>query len=110
MKIKEYRTFVIGTPWRNPNDLVLELEDGTIGYGVSRILGNTHTVVDFLKDVQRHIIGQDVHYTEDLHRGFTLLDFGSAGEVMMTGLALAKWHMGLHWQARKPTRLQGAGR
>ena len=90
MKIKSYRTLVMGTPWRNLTYLILELEDGTIGYGESRILGKTHTVCEFLKDVQRHIVGHDVHDIEDLYRRFTLLDFGSAGEVVMTGLAMVE--------------------
>ena len=30
MKIKSYRTLVLGTPWRNLTYLILELEDGTM--------------------------------------------------------------------------------
>ena len=58
--------------------------------GEARILGKTHTVLEYLKDAKRHIIGHDVYDIEDLYRRFTLLDFGSPGEVVMTGLALVE--------------------
>lgn len=90
MKIKDFNTVVMGTPWRNLTYLILELEDGTTGYGEARVVGKTHTVCEYLKDVRRHIVGHDVHDIEDLYRRFTLLDFGSAGEVVMTGLALVE--------------------
>ena len=90
MKIKNYETFVIGTPWRNLTYLKLELEDGTIGFGEARILSKTHTVVEFLKDTKRHFIGHDVYDIEDLYRRFTLLDFEAPGPVTMTGLALVE--------------------
>ena len=47
-------------------------------------------MLEFLKDVRRHFIGHDVFDIEDLYKRFTLLDFGSAGEVVMTGLALVE--------------------
>lgn len=88
MKITGYRTYVVSTPWRNLTYLVLETEDGIEGVGEARVLGKTHTVLEFIKDSRRHFIGKDVFDIEDLYRRFTLLDFGSPGEVVMTGLAL----------------------
>lgn len=88
MKITNYTTYVVGTPWRNLTYLVLETEEGLRGVGEARVLGKTHTVLEFLKDTRRHFIGQNVFDIEDLYRRYTLLDFGSAGEVAMTGLAL----------------------
>jgi hypothetical protein len=85
MKIKDYCTLVLETSWSSLTYNILELENRTIGYGKSRILGKIHAVIDFLKDVRRHIAGRDVHDFEDLDRRFTLLDFGSAGEGFMTG-------------------------
>ena len=76
MRIKDFETYVLGTPWRNLTYLVLELADGTRGVGEARVIGKTHTVVEYLKDVRRHIVGHDVHDIEDLYRRFTLLDFG----------------------------------
>ncbi|MCZ6636017.1 MAG: mandelate racemase/muconate lactonizing enzyme family protein [bacterium] len=88
--MKSYETYVLGTPWRNLTYLFLELEDGTRGVGEARVLGKTHTVIEFLKDVERHFIGHDVFDIEDMYRRFTLLDFGVAGEVVMTGLAMVE--------------------
>ena len=90
MKITGYRTYVVGTPWRNLTYVILETDEGLTGVGEARILGKTHTVLEFLKDTKRHFIGHEVYDIEALYRRFTLLDFGSAGEVVMTGLALVE--------------------
>jgi len=42
------------------------------------------------RQVDHRVIGHDPHDIEDLYRRLTLLDFGSAGEVVMTGLALVE--------------------
>ncbi len=90
MKITSYRTFVVRTPWRNLTYVVLETEDGLTGVGEARVLGKTHTVLEFLKDTERHFLGHDVFDIEALYRRYTLLDFGSPGEVVMTALALVE--------------------
>jgi len=90
MKITGYQTYVVGTPWRNLTYVVVETDEGIRGVGEARVVGKTHTVAQYLKDVRRHIIGYSVYDIEDLYRRFTLLDFGSAGEVVMTGLALVE--------------------
>ena len=90
MKITGYRTYVVGTPWRNLTYLILETDEGFTGAGEARILSKTHTVLEFLKDVSRHFIGFEVYDIEALYRRFTLLDFGSPGEVVMTALALVE--------------------
>ena len=90
MRIRDFDTYVLGTPWRNLTYLALELDDGTIGFGEARVVGRTHTVQEFLRDTRRHIIGHDVFDIEDLYRRYTLLDFGVPGEIAMTGLALVE--------------------
>ncbi|HLK59566.1 MAG TPA: mandelate racemase/muconate lactonizing enzyme family protein [Chthonomonadaceae bacterium] len=90
MKITDYRTYVVCTPWRNLTYLILETEDGLTGVGEARVLGKTHTVIEYLKDARRHFLGHDVFDIEALYRRFTLLDFGSPGEVVMTALALVE--------------------
>ena len=90
MKITDYKTYVFGTPWRNLTLFVIETDEGIRGYGEARVVGKTHTVIEYLKDVKRHIIGADVFDIEELYRRFTLLDFGVSGEVAMTGLALVE--------------------
>ncbi|MCH7739932.1 MAG: mandelate racemase/muconate lactonizing enzyme family protein [Chloroflexi bacterium] len=90
MKITGFRTLVLGTPWRNLTYLILETDEGIEGVGEARVLGKTHTVIEYLKDVQRHFIGHDPHNIEALYRRMTLLDFGKPGEVVYTGLALVE--------------------
>ena len=90
MKITDYQTFVVATPWRNLTYFVMQTDAGHVGVGEARVVGKTHTVVEYLRDVRRHIVGHDAHDIEDLYRRFTLVDFGSAGEVAMTGLALVE--------------------
>ncbi len=90
MKIVDYRTYVVATPWRNLTYLILETEEGLTGVGEARVLGKTHTVLEYLKDARRHFLGHEVYDVEALYRRFTLLDFGSPGEVVMTALALVE--------------------
>ena len=90
MKITGYQTFVVATPWRNLTYLILETDSGLTGVGEARVLGKTHTVLEYLKDARRHFVGHDVFDIEALYRRFTLLDFGSPGEVVMTALALVE--------------------
>ena len=107
MKIKRCETYVLGTPWRNLTYLFIELADGTRGVGEARVLGKTHTVLEFLKDTQHHFIGHNVYDIEDLYRRFTLLDFGVPGEVVMTGpRARGNGVLGLHRQIDLSARVQ----
>ncbi|MFA6111162.1 MAG: mandelate racemase/muconate lactonizing enzyme family protein [Candidatus Latescibacterota bacterium] len=90
MRITDYHTLVLGTPWRNITYLVVETDAGLVGYGESRVVGKTHTVLEYLRDIRRHIVGFDPFDIEALYRRLTLLDFGKPGEVVMTGLALVE--------------------
>jgi galactonate dehydratase len=88
MKTTGFRTLCLGTPWRNLSYIVIETDEGISGVGEARVLGKTHTVLEYLRDVQRHFIGYDPFDVEALYRRMTLLDFGKAGEVVHTGLAM----------------------
>ena len=90
MKTTGFRTIVLGTPWRNLTYCIIETDEGLIGVGEARVLGKTHTVTEYLKDVQHHFIGHDPFDIEALYRRMTLLDFGKPGEVVYTGLALVE--------------------
>jgi len=90
MKTTGFRTLVLGTPWRNLTYCIIETDEGITGVGEARVLGKTHTVTEYLKDVERHFIGHDPFDVEALYRRMTLLDFGKPGEVVYTGLALVE--------------------
>ena len=71
MKTTGFRLLQLGTPWRNLSYIIVETDEGITGIGKARVLGKTHTVAEYLKDVERHFIGHDPFdidpYTEDLH-------------------------------------------
>ena len=90
MKITDYRCITLDTGWRNLTYLVLDTDAGVRGFGEAHIVGKTHTVREYLRDVRRHVIGHDVHDIESLYDKLTLLDFGAPGQVTMTGLALVE--------------------
>ena len=90
MIITGFRTLVLGTPWRNLTYIILETDEGLPGVGAARVLGKTHTVTEYLKDAQRHFVGHSPFDVEALFRRMTLLDFGKAGEVVHTGIALVE--------------------
>lgn len=90
MKTTEFRTLVLGTPWRNLTYCIIETDAGITGIGEARVLGKTHTVREYLRDAERHFIGHDPFDIEALFRRMTLLDFGKPGEVVHTGLALVE--------------------
>lgn len=78
----------MGTGWRNLTYVMIETDEGICGFGEAHIVGKTHTVREYLKDIRRHIIGHEVYDIESLYNKITLLDFGAPGQVAMTGLAL----------------------
>jgi galactonate dehydratase len=88
MKITQYRCFSVGTGWRNLTYLMVETDEGITGFGEAHIVGKTHTIREYLRDIKRHIIGHDVYNIEDLYNKVTLLDFGAPGQVAMTGFSL----------------------
>lgn len=90
MKITDYQVHVVATPWRNLTYLFLQTDTGIRGIGEARVVDKTHTVVEFLRDKRKHIVGFDVHDIEAMFQRITRNDFGSAGEVAMTGLALVE--------------------
>lgn len=90
MKIVEYQCFTVNTGWRNLTYVMVETDEGIHGFGEAHIVGKTHTVREYLKDVRRHLIGHDVYDIESLYNKLTLLDFGAPGQVAMTGLALVE--------------------
>ena len=88
MRITDYRCYTVSTGWRNLTYLVLETSEGIVGYGEAHIVGKTHTVREYLKDIRHHIVGCEVYDIESLYQRLTLFDFGAPGQVVMTGLSL----------------------
>lgn len=79
---------MVGAPWRNITYLVLETDEGIEGVGEARAVGRTHSVLELLKDTERHFVGQSAYDIEALHRRFTLVDFNKVGSEAITALSL----------------------
>jgi galactonate dehydratase len=90
MKIVSCTPFTISTGWRNLTYLMVETDESITGFGEAHIVGKTHTVREYLRDVRRHLIGHDVFDIEALYNKLTLVDFGAPGQVAMTGLSLVE--------------------
>ena len=86
--IKDYKTYVLGTPWRNLTYVVLETDDGITGVGEARVVGRTHTVLELLKDTQRHFIGHSAYNTEAMYQRFVRDDFNLPGGEDITAFSL----------------------
>ncbi len=89
MKISKVTPLVLGTPWRELLFVKVETDEGLVGVGESRPLGRTDTMLGYLQEMTRnHVLGSDPFEVELLTRRVTREDYGRAGEIAMTGLAL----------------------
>ena len=89
MKITKITPMVLGTQWRNLVFVKVETDEGLVGVGESRPIGRVDSVLGYLKEAQpRYILGHDPFEIEKLVQRMFREDFGRAGEVTMTGIAL----------------------
>lgn len=91
MKISKVTPFVLGTAWRNLTFLKVETDDGLVGLGEARALNKDDALLGYLNEaLPRYVLGADPfeieHITGRMFRG----DFGRAGEIAMTGMALVE--------------------
>jgi len=91
MKISRITPMVLGTAWRNLTFLKVETDDGLVGVGEARSLNHTDAVLGYLQEAGRnHILGSDPFEVEGLVNRMYRGDFGRAGEIVMTGIALVE--------------------
>ena len=89
MKITNVTPLVMGTPWRDLLFVKVETDEGLVGVGEARPLNRTETVLGYLNEsLPRYVLGSDPFEVEKLAYRMFREDFGRAGEVVMTGLAL----------------------
>lgn len=89
MKITKISTMVMGTVWRNLLFVKVETDEGLIGWGEARPLNRVDAVQGYLNMAfERHIKGQDPFNIEKLLYTMVREDYGRAGEIVMTGIAL----------------------
>lgn len=89
MKITKVTPMVLGTEWRNLIFVKVETDEGIVGVGESRPPNKTSAVLGYLADsLPRYILGHDPFDIERLTQRMFREDFGRAGEIAMTGIAL----------------------
>jgi len=91
MKITNVTPMTMGTAWRNITFVKVETDEGLTGVADARVLNRTEAVVGYLKEaVPRYVLGHDPFNIEQLVHRMYLEDFGRAGELVMTGIALVE--------------------
>jgi galactonate dehydratase len=91
MKISSITPLVMGTPWRELVFLKVTTDEGLVGVGESRPLNKTDTLLAYLQEAApRYVLGADPFETERLTHRMFREDFGRAGEVVMTGIAMVE--------------------
>jgi galactonate dehydratase len=91
MKITRITPLVLGTAWRNLTFLKVETDEGLTGVGEARALNHTDALLGYLQEAGRnHVIGSDPFEIEALVNRMFRGDFGRAGEIVMTGIALVE--------------------
>jgi galactonate dehydratase len=89
MKISKVTPMVMGTEWRNITFVKVETDDGLVGAADVRALNRTDAVNGYLNEaVPRYVLGEDPFNIEKLVNRMYLEDYGRAGEIVMTGIAL----------------------
>ncbi|MFF2520557.1 mandelate racemase/muconate lactonizing enzyme family protein [Streptomyces liangshanensis] len=91
MRITGISTHVVGTPWRNLTYVLVHTDEGLTGVGETRMLGRTDALIGYLREAEaNHIAGSDPFAVEDLVRRMKYGDFGRAGEIVMSGIAVVE--------------------
>lgn len=89
MKITNVTPLVLGTEWRNITFVKVETDEGLVGVGEARVINRTEAVLGYLAEaVPRYVLGEDPFNIERLVGRMFREDFGRAGELVMTGIAL----------------------
>ncbi len=89
MRITKVTPLVLGTNWRNITFVKVETDEGLTGVGEARVINRTEAVLGYLSEaVPRFVLGSDPFEIERLTQRMFREDFGRAGELVMTGMAL----------------------
>ncbi|MGW2057803.1 mandelate racemase/muconate lactonizing enzyme family protein [Streptomyces sp. NPDC001840] len=91
MRITGISTHVVGTPWRNLTYVLVHTDEGLTGVGETRMLGRTDALIGYLREADaNHLRGSDPFAVEDLARRMKYGDYGRAGEIVMSGIAVVE--------------------
>ncbi len=89
MKITRVTPLVLGTAWRNLTFVKVETDEGLVGIGEARSLNKDDALLGYLNEaVPRYVLGADPFEIEQMVQRMFRGDFGRAGEIAMTGIAV----------------------
>lgn len=89
MKITRVTPMVLGTAWRNLTFVKVETDEGLVGLGEARSINKTDALLGYLHEsVPHYVLGEDPFNVERIVQRMFREDFGRAGEVSMTGIAV----------------------
>jgi galactonate dehydratase len=97
VRIRDIRTTIVGTPWRELVFLELIAEDGRVGLSEVRMVNKTDTLVACIHELApRYLIGADPFDVERLAWNIQRGEYGRPGEVTQSTLAafdIACWDL-----------------
>lgn len=97
MKIRDIRTTIVGTPWRELVFLELVSDGGLVGLGEVRMVNKTDTLVACIHELApRYVIDADPFDVERLAWNVQRAEYGRPGEVTQSALAafdIACWDL-----------------
>jgi len=89
VKVVGVETVVVGTPWRELTFVELLTDEGLRGVGEARMVSKTDTLLACIQELAgRHVVGMDPFDVERLAWRFHWEEYGRAGEVTQTALAM----------------------
>ena len=97
MRIREVRTTVVGTPWRELAFVELLTDEGLTGVSEVRMVNKTDTLVACIEELApRYVVGSDPFDVERLAWNVQRAEYGRPGEVTQSTLAafdIASWDL-----------------
>ena len=97
MRIREVRTTVVGTPWRELAFVELLTDEGLTGVSEVRMVNKTDTLVACIEELApRYVVGLDPFDVERLAWNVQRAEYGRPGEVTQSTLAafdIASWDL-----------------
>jgi galactonate dehydratase len=97
VRIRDIRTTIVGTPWRELVFLELIADDGRVGLSEVRMVNKTDTLVACIHELApRYLVGADPFDVERLAWNIQRAEYGRPGEVAQSTLAafdIACWDL-----------------
>ncbi|MFM7146350.1 MAG: mandelate racemase/muconate lactonizing enzyme family protein, partial [Actinomycetales bacterium] len=88
MRVTDFRTVVVGTPWRELTIVQVNTDEGVSGLGEVRMVNKTDTLIAAIEELgHRYVIGMDPFDVARLAWNVQIAEYGLPGEVGQSALA-----------------------